>query len=150
MGGLFSKRFNPAMDVPDLSGKVMIVTGGNAGIGLATVRHLARSGAKVYLGARNEEKAKAAIEKLKQEGLGPKNGEVIWLKLDLSDPKKAKEAALEFLEKEKKLDVLVNNAAMTLEPYTKTHYDIQDVMVINVLSPIVFTNTLLPLMKETA
>lgn len=64
------------------------------------------------MGARNEEKAKAAIEKLKKEGLGPRNGEVIWFKLDLSDPKKVKEAALEFIEKEKKLDVLINNAAL--------------------------------------
>ena len=66
----------------------------------------------MYLGARSEEKANAAIERLKKEGLGPRNGEVVWLNLDLSDPKKVKEAALEFIGKEKKLDVLINNAAM--------------------------------------
>ena len=84
----------------------------SAGIGYATVRNLARNGAKVYLAARNEERAKAAIHKLKQEGLGPRNGDVHWLKLDLSDPKVAKESALQFVAQEKRLDVLVNNAAM--------------------------------------
>lgn len=85
----------------------------SAGIGLATVRYLVRNKAKVYLASRNEERVKAAIEKLKREGsVGPGSGEVAWLKLDLSDPKKAKVAALEFRKREKKLDVLVNNAAM--------------------------------------
>ena len=89
----------------------------SAGIGYATVRNLARGGAKVYLAARNEERAKAAIHKLKQEGLGSRNGDVHWLKLDLSDPKVAKESALQFAAKEKRLDVLVNNAAMcVIEP----------------------------------
>ncbi|CAL1709029.1 unnamed protein product [Somion occarium] len=131
MGGLFSKGFDPTKDISDLSGKVIIVTGGNAA-------------------ARSEEKAKAAIERLKKEGLAPENGEVIWLELDLSDPKKAKKSAEHFLNKEKRLDVLINNAAMLLTPYAKSLYDIQDVMVVNHLSPFVFTITLLPLLKETA
>ncbi|KAF8833682.1 hypothetical protein BDN67DRAFT_916467, partial [Paxillus ammoniavirescens] len=54
--GLFSKSFNPLTDLPDLSGKVIIVTGGNAGIGYATVKHLARKGATVYMAARNKSK----------------------------------------------------------------------------------------------
>ncbi|KAI0073653.1 NAD-P-binding protein [Panus rudis PR-1116 ss-1] len=150
MGSFFSKTFDPAKDIPDLSGKVVILTGGNSGIGYAAVQHLARRGAKVYMGARSEEKAKAAIERLKKEGLGPGNGEVIWLPLDLSDPKEAKKAAEDFLTKEKRLDVLINNAAIILTPYAKSHYGIQDIMVVNHLSPFVFTMTLLPLLKSTA
>jgi NAD(P)-dependent dehydrogenase (short-subunit alcohol dehydrogenase family) len=45
------------------------------GIGLYTVLNLAKHGAKVYLGARNEDKAKTAIQKLRAEGLGDKAGE---------------------------------------------------------------------------
>ena len=78
----------------------------SAGIGFATVQHLARAGAKVYLAARNESRATGAIARLEQEGLQPGDGEVIWLKLDLSDPRDAKKAAEEFLKREKRLDIL--------------------------------------------
>ena len=75
----------------------------STGIGLETVRHLARAGAKVYLAARNESRAAGALEQLEHDGL---NGEVIWLKLDLSDPRDAKKAADDFLRKERRLDIL--------------------------------------------
>ena len=78
----------------------------STGIGLATVRHLARAGAKVYLAARNESRPIGAIAQLEHEGLGPGNGEVLWLKLDLSDPRDAKKAAGEFMARETRLDIL--------------------------------------------
>lgn len=70
------------------------------------MKHLARRGAKVYMAARSQTKAEEAIAKLKAEGLGPGNGDVIWLKLDLKDPRNAKKAAEEFMKQEKRLDVL--------------------------------------------
>ena len=70
------------------------------------MQHLARRGAKVYIGARSEERVKAAIERLHAEGLEPGNGELDWFQLDLSDPRKAKEGAEAFLAKEKRLDIL--------------------------------------------
>ncbi|KAK0445127.1 hypothetical protein EV421DRAFT_1937426 [Armillaria borealis] len=118
---------SPAFDMVDLKGKVVIVTGGNSGIGYGTVRHLARTGAKVYMAARNETRAAEAIERLKTESLEPGNGEVVWLKLDLSDPRLARQSAEEFMRKEKRLDVLA-------------FY----------LSPFVFTQTLLPLLTSTS
>ena len=78
----------------------------SAGIGYSTVKHIARHGAKVYMAARNQSKAEAAIAQLKAEGLGPGNGEVVWLELDLKDPRNAKKAAEEFMKREKRLDVL--------------------------------------------
>lgn len=87
------------------------------------------------MAARDERKATAAIERLHKEGLAPGNGTVTWLKLDLADPRLAKQAAEEFIRKEKRLDVLseyllyshdveamvdllslVNNAAMWVLP----------------------------------
>lgn len=150
MGGYFSRSFNPNRDLSDLSRRVIIVTGGNTGIGYSTVQHLARHGAKVYMAARNEEKAKAAINQLHKEGLNPGNGEVIWLKLDLSDPRNAKKAAEDFMAKEKRLDVLVNNAALLVTPYSVTRDGISDIMMVNHVSPFILTMSLLPLMRETA
>ena len=69
-------------------------------------------GAKVYLGARNEERAKAAIERLINGKGGLGTGQVEWLRLDLSTPSSALRGAQEFLSKEQRLDVLINNAAV--------------------------------------
>ena len=61
----------------------------------------------MYMGARNEKKAQEAIEELKKdESWKDKGGEVLWLKLDLSDPREAKKAAEDFLTKEKRLDII--------------------------------------------
>lgn len=97
----------------------------SSGIGFATVQVLARHGAKVYIGARSEAKAKAAIERLHAEGLQPGNGSVDWFELDLSDPRTAKKSAHSFLEKETRLDVLgayafvraVSRTAIALRAY---------------------------------
>ncbi|KAH7890465.1 NAD(P)-binding protein [Phlebopus sp. FC_14] len=148
--GLFSKSFDPATDLPDLSGKVVLITGGNAGIGYATVKHLARRGAKVYMAARNKDKAEAAIVQLNQEGLGPGHGQVTWLQLDLADPRNAKKAAAEFLTKENRLDVLIHNAALFLEKFELSQDGVQNLLVVNMISPFVLNRELLPLLKQTA
>jgi NAD(P)-dependent dehydrogenase (short-subunit alcohol dehydrogenase family) len=70
------------------------------------VKHLARRGAKVYLAARDESKAATAIAQLQAEGLAPGNGDIAWLKLDLSDSQLVKKAAEDFLSKETRLDIL--------------------------------------------
>lgn len=76
------------------------------------MRALARNGAKVYLAARNRQKGLDAIERIKAASLSPGNGKIELLELDLATPKLAKAAAEEFLTKEKRLDILVNNAAV--------------------------------------
>jgi len=76
------------------------------GVGYATIKHLARHGTKVYLAARDESRAKAAIARLELDGLSPGNGQVLWHELTLSDPRKAKKSAEEFMKKENRLDVL--------------------------------------------
>ena len=122
MGSSFSS-FNADSDLLNLKGKVAIVTGAkyvlncsafsflravhaSSGLGLYIALHLVRRGAKVYLAARTEEKAKTAIERLKTEGLGDTPGEIVWLKFDLSEPLRAKASALSFLEREERLDIL--------------------------------------------
>ncbi|KAI0827091.1 NAD-P-binding protein [Trametes gibbosa] len=146
-----SPKFDPAKDLQDLTGKVVIVTGGNSGIGFTTVQHLARHGAKIYVAARNEERAKAAIDQLRAEGLQPGNGELEWLELDLSDPRKAKQSADAFLVKEKRLDMLINNAGVMRIPYKiDSTYGVQENMLVNHVGPFIFTKTLLPILTRTA
>ncbi|OCH94500.1 NAD-P-binding protein [Obba rivulosa] len=153
-----TSRFDPLKDIPDLSGRVAIVTGANAGIGLYTAYYLAKRGAKVYLGARSEEKAKAAVTRLRAEGLGEDEGELIWLDIDLSDPRRAKKAAQWFMGQEVRLDILASSDSCysthslgrTIAPYARTADDISDSMVTNHISPYLFTKTLLPLLRSTA
>ncbi|KAF8970393.1 hypothetical protein BDZ97DRAFT_1914695 [Flammula alnicola] len=104
----WSQKFDPARELADLTGKVIIVTGAK-GIGYATAKYLARKGAKVYLGSRSEEKGKNAVAQLKEEGLA--SGEVIYFHCDLATPALAKQSADGLLQQENRLDVLVNNAA---------------------------------------
>ena len=80
--------------ISDLSGKVFIVTGGNAGIGKETCKQLLLKNAKLYLAARSESKAQTAIDELEKEtGKKP-----IFLKLDLSDLDATRKSAQGFLE----------------------------------------------------
>ena len=85
-------------DIPDMAGKVVIVTGGNTGIGRETVRALLKKNAKVYVAARSREKAEKAIKEelsiMEKEG---GRGEAVFLELDLGDLKKVKRAAEEFV-----------------------------------------------------
>ncbi|TDL25722.1 NAD-binding protein [Rickenella mellea] len=134
-------------DIPDLSGKVMIVTGGTAGLGLETVKVLLQNNAKVYLAARSESKAKKAIDGLKNET----GRDAVFLNLDLASLDSIERAAKEFNEKETRLDVLFNNGGVMLTPMgdlTADGYDLQ--FGTNVLGHYYFTKLVLPTLLRTA
>ncbi|PPQ67330.1 hypothetical protein CVT26_007251 [Gymnopilus dilepis] len=149
---MFSKKFDPTRDLNDLTGKVAIVTGANVGIGYSTVKHLARKGAKVYLGSRSEEKGKAAVEKLQAEGVGP--GEVLLLLCDLGTPSSAKQAGERFLEIETRLDILGARSVALAVTYDRTGHPAEDgiteMMMVNHVGTFQFTKTLLPLLIKTS
>ncbi|KAF6753702.1 hypothetical protein DFP72DRAFT_1170760 [Ephemerocybe angulata] len=144
------KSIDDGNETVDMREKIVIVTGGK-GHGLAVVRELLRLGTKrVYMASRNERRAQEAIAGLHDEGLGNTvDSEVLWLKLHLGDPREAKRAAEEFMGKEGRLDVLINNAGDTLA--TGLGRDgISNMHIVNYFSPYIFTQTLLPLLKKTA
>ncbi|MEY2577200.1 MAG: hypothetical protein QOI49_24 [Verrucomicrobiota bacterium] len=89
--------------------KTVLVTGANKGIGFEVARQLARQGFRVFLGARNEKAGGAAAEKLREEG------DVIFLKIDISDTNSIRGAAEELSRQSDRLDVLVNNAGILLD-----------------------------------
>lgn len=136
-------------DIPDLSEQVIIVTGGNAGLGLETIRQLGRHNpARIYLGARSRAKAEAAINELKSSN--PQIAPISFLELDLASFASVRAAAETFSRAESRLDILMNNAGimMTPEGLTKEGYEIQ--FGTNVMGPALFTHCLLPILQKTA
>ncbi|KAL5520577.1 hypothetical protein ACEPAG_9801 [Sanghuangporus baumii] len=136
-----------AKDIPDLSGKVVIVTGGYTGIGLETVRALLSKNAKVYIAGRNKSKADTAINELKNET----GKEALFIELDLANLKSVKKAAEEFTSKETQLHILFNSGGVMVPPVdqlTTDGYDLQ--FGTNVLGHFYFTKLLLPVLLETA
>ncbi|KAG8214988.1 hypothetical protein J3R82DRAFT_8391 [Butyriboletus roseoflavus] len=134
-------------DIPDLTGKVIIVTGASTGIGKETAKALLAHGARVYIAARNQTQAEETIRQLKQDT----GNEAIYLNLDLANLKAVKTAAEEFLRKETQLHVLFNNAGVMAPPaerLTADGYDLQ--FGTNVLGHYYFTKLLLPTMIATA
>ncbi|KAH8803329.1 hypothetical protein F5884DRAFT_504592 [Xylogone sp. PMI_703] len=133
--------------LPDLKERVYIVTGGNTGIGQATVFHLAKHGAKVYMGARSESKAQAAIQGIKQE---IPDAEVEMLLMDLMDLSSVVAAAKKILQIEPKLHGLVNNAGIMAVPTQTTKDGYESQWQTNYLSHWLLTRLLLPLLLSTS
>ncbi|KAF9013216.1 NAD(P)-binding protein [Cyathus striatus] len=154
MYSLLSQAFPPKPtftvdSIPDLTGKVVIVTGANTGVGKETAKRqaLLLHNAKVYVAARSQEKAEEAIKELKEQT----GKEGIFLKLDLADLASIKKAADEFQSKEKELHILFNNAGVMRAPIdllTAQNYDLQ--FGTNVLGHFYFTKLLLPTLLSTA
>ncbi|KAF5381921.1 hypothetical protein D9757_007579 [Collybiopsis confluens] len=135
--------------IPDLTGRVAIVTGGNTGLGFVTVRELARKGAHVYMLSRTESRALEAIEKIKEE-LGPDlTPNIDYINFNLLKISSAKGAAEEFLKRETRLDILVNNAGVMATPY-EIGPDGIEIQACNGIGHFALTVPLLPLLKETA
>ncbi|KAL4933029.1 uncharacterized protein BDV17DRAFT_145558 [Aspergillus undulatus] len=140
--------FNPSGDIPDLEGKVVLVTGGNTGLGKESIRQIIKHNpAHVFLAARSEEKAAAAIHDL--ESTAP-NVKITWLPLDLSSIESIHDGAEKFKQHSSRLDVLLLNAGvMSLPPgETKLGHEIQ--LGTNHTGHFYLTNILLPILSRTA
>jgi NAD(P)-dependent dehydrogenase (short-subunit alcohol dehydrogenase family) len=103
--------------IPDLSGKVIIVTGANTGIGYETAKEVARKCARTVLACRNLEKGEAALVRIKDE---IPNASVEVIQLDLSSLASVRQFAEDFKAKYDRLDILINNAGIMYVPYGKT------------------------------
>jgi len=91
-----------------LKDKIAVVTGASQGIGRDTAHALAEAGAKVAVAARNEEKLAELVQEIIAEG-----GEAFAVKMDVADIDQIKSGFKSILEKFGKIDILVNNAAIT-------------------------------------
>jgi NAD(P)-dependent dehydrogenase (short-subunit alcohol dehydrogenase family) len=97
-----------ADQIPDQTGRTVVVTGANSGLGLATARELARKGAHVVMACRNLEKGRAALAEV---GSGAELEE-----LDLASLDSVKAFAERFLAAHDGLDLLINNAGLMAPP----------------------------------
>ncbi|KAK3844474.1 MAG: hypothetical protein J3R72DRAFT_438126 [Linnemannia gamsii] len=141
--------------IPDLTGKVAIVTGANQGLGYITMVALAGRGAHVFIACRDLKRARKAIEaahvEIRQKYPYNKTpAKIEVLEVDLMDMNKAKESAKEFLKKGLPLHILVNNAGLQVAvPFELSPDGIESRFAVNHMGHFVFTTTLLDRLKDS-
>lgn len=113
-----------ASHVTDFTGKRILITGANSGIGYFTARALGNAGADVIIACRNKEKGEEALAKLRKEC---PHGKFELRLLDLTDLKDVARFSDEFNAQNVALDVLINNAGVMTPPYelTKDGFELQ-------------------------
>ncbi|XP_017958897.1 retinol dehydrogenase 12-like [Drosophila navojoa] len=139
-GGQFTKQTNE-------TGKVVIVTGANTGIGKETVLELARRGATVYMACRDEAKTEQARLEIIEE---TKNKNIFFRKLDLASLASIRKFAADFKKEQDKLHILINNAGVMRCPYMVTRDGFEMQLGVNHLGHFLLTNLLLDLLKKSA
>jgi len=135
--------------MPDLSGRVALVTGANSGLGFESVRALLAKGATVVLACRTLAKAEQARQEL-ATGLGGSpvapSDRIALLELDLADLASVARAADRLAVRHSRLDVLLNNAGVMAPPRTLTRQGFEVQFGVNHLGHFALTRHLLPLL----
>lgn len=136
-----------ASNVADMSGKTVVVTGGNSGIGLETAVGVASSGARTLITSRDQERGRRAVEDIANRS----NSEQVELvQLDLASLASVRAAASELLSKAARIDVLINNAGLVLTERRVTEDGFEATFATNHLGPFLLTNLLLERLRASA
>jgi len=147
--GCKSVSFDPEQDIPPLNGKVILVTGGNIGLGKQCVLEYARRRpALIWLAARNIDKAQDAADEIRQQV--PDTPPIKVLAMDLSSLDSVAQAARTVIAESDRLDILMLNAGVMGAPpgLTQDGYELQ--FGTNYLGHALLTKLLLPLLEHTA
>ena len=162
MGVTWSQIFPPPpsfteKDLPSLKDRVFIVTGGASGVGRELSIMLYRAGGRVYIAGRSQQNAEEAISHITSlagtdaNAPSSSSGTLHFLHLDLQDLTSIKPAAEDFKRRESRLDILFNNAGISLPPQGSVSAQGHELMMAtNCLGPFLFTQLLLPLLRDTA
>lgn len=140
-----SNTFDPTTDIPDLTGKTYLVTGGSTGIGFGICAHLLQHNARILLLSNKEDHAEDALEELREYG---DIKLVEWVKCDLADLKATDAVAKQILEQESVLHGMVMNAGLGVGKYWETVDGLDSHFQVNWLSQLHLTLELLPLLKK--
>ncbi|NOU67707.1 SDR family NAD(P)-dependent oxidoreductase [Paenibacillus sp. LMG 31461] len=129
----------------NIQNKVVIITGASSGIGEATAKLLAQSGAKVVLAARREERLHTIVNEIKEGG-----GEAVSVKADVASAEDMQNLAKFALSAYGRIDVLVNNAGvMPSSRMNELRVDEWDHMIdVNIKGVLYGIATVLPTMRE--
>ena len=133
-------------DIPDLTGKVVIITGANSGLGLESTKALAAKGATVVMACRNmrkAEQAKAEVLRLTPDA----NLDV--MALDNASLDSVRAFADAFKAKYDRLDILLNNAGVMAIPRTETEEGFEMQLGVNHLAHFALTGLLLDVLTQT-
>jgi NAD(P)-dependent dehydrogenase (short-subunit alcohol dehydrogenase family) len=133
-------------NIPDMTGMVIIVTGGNSGIGFEAVKEFAHKGAKTIMASRNLDKAKKALAKIQKK---IPDAPVEIIQLDLADLNSVQKFTKVFKEKYERLDVLVNNAGIMMVPHRTTVDGFESQVGTNHLGHFALTGLLYDLLAKT-
>ena len=133
-------------DIPDQSGRVVVITGANSGTGFETAKVLASRGATVVLACRNTLKAEEAARRIQITYRGSR---VETQLLDLGSLASVREAAAAILARHDRLDLLINNAGVMVPPYGKTEDGFETQIGTNHFGPYVFTGLLMERLQAT-
>ncbi|XP_065584140.1 dehydrogenase/reductase SDR family member on chromosome X-like isoform X1 [Artemia franciscana] len=126
---------------------VAIVTGGNRGIGLETVKRLVEHGLKVIVGCRDGKSRDILKENLKEKNVPEEKVE--WIELDTGNMKSVRQFAAKILEKNVPISILVNNAGVMFVPHSLTSDGFEQHFAVNYLGHFLLTHLLLPKMIES-
>jgi NAD(P)-dependent dehydrogenase (short-subunit alcohol dehydrogenase family) len=120
---------------------LVLITGGNDGIGRATARILLERGCEVVITGRHEQKLRAAVETLAYQ---TDSKRISYLHCDLADLASVRAAADEFRRRHDHLDVLINNAGIFTDEWAQSAQGVEMQMAVNHLGPFLLTQLLVP------
>jgi NAD(P)-dependent dehydrogenase (short-subunit alcohol dehydrogenase family) len=129
-----------------ITGRTVLITGGNTGIGKAAAIELARQGARVVITARNEDKGKAALREIAEKS----GREADCLHLDLASFESVRSCASKFVELHTELYVLINNAGLILSERAETVEGFEMTVGVNHLGHFLLTSLLKDMLVSSA
>jgi len=135
-----------AADVPDLSGRTVIVTGANSGLGKEATRIFAEHGAEIVMACRSVARGRAAADEIRNDGV---EGDLSVRELDLADLDSIESFAESVLADHEDIDVLCNNAGVMAIPRSETVDGFETQFGVNHLGHFALTGHLLDRLIET-